>query len=456
MDPGNTKMNCFRTVPLLLTSLITLHGQAQTTTTLDPAGDSKEQYELAQAVTEAGTSAIDLIRALEEHLKKYPDSNQRAVIEKALVKSATDLNDNARIILYGERVLQRGSPPDQSDVMEMLDHMARALVAESDSERAKRAIGYAKRYEDDVAALRAKMEPPGHLTPAQWSEELDKALARALVLEARATGYAGDPAAAEKVAGKSWEAYPTGEGARETAFWLTSLGRIAEAVEFYSDAFTLEDTRSTGADRARDRARLGELYARLNGTEKGLGDVILEAYDRTTTLLSQRRMALQAKDPNSQATNIEDFTLPAVDNAAPPLVLSALKGKTVVIDFWATWCAPCRAQKPLLDKLAQQYHDAPDVLFVAVDSDEDTSLVAPFLKDQGWKNQVYFEAGLARQLNISSIPTVLVLDPNGQISSRIIGFIPERFEQMLAERVEGARRTAGVLPAGAFIPAQPQ
>ena len=65
-----------------------------------------------------------------------------------------------------------------------------------------------------------KMEPPGHLTPAQWSEELDKAMARALALEARATGYAGDPAAAEKIARKSWETYPTGEGARETAFWL--------------------------------------------------------------------------------------------------------------------------------------------------------------------------------------------------------------------------------------------
>ena len=103
-----------------------------------------------------------------------------------------ETNDNARIILYGERVLQRESPPDQGEVMQMLDRVTRALVDKSDPERAKRAIGYAKRYEDDVVILRAKMEPPGHLTPAQWSEELDKAMARALALEARATGYAGD------------------------------------------------------------------------------------------------------------------------------------------------------------------------------------------------------------------------------------------------------------------------
>jgi len=78
-------------------------------------------------------------------------------------------------------------------------------------------------------------------------------------------------------------------------------------------------------------------------------------------------------------------------------------------------------------------------VFVAVDADEDVSLVAPFVKEQGWKDQGYFEAGLARQLTISSIPTVLVLDPNGRISSQMIGFIPERFEQMLTERVDEAR-----------------
>jgi thioredoxin-like negative regulator of GroEL len=68
------------------------------------------------------------------------------------------------------------------------------------------------------------------------------------------------------------------------------------------------------------------------------------------------------------------------------------------------------------------------------------------VQEQGWKNQGYFEAGLARQLVISSIPTVLVIDPNGQILSRMIGFIPERFEQMLAERVEESRRVAKPVP----------
>jgi thiol-disulfide isomerase/thioredoxin len=443
MDPSGTEMTS-RKVPLVILSpaLLIVMAYAQTTATLDPQGDAKEQFELSQAVTEAGASSLDRTRAFEQHLQKYPESRQRALIEKELVKSATELNDNARIILYGEKVLQREPGPDDGDVMQMLDRVIRALVDKGDPEQAKRALGYTKRYENDVAVLRAKMEPPGHLTPAQWSEELDKAMARALALEARATGDAGDPEAATKLARKSWETYPTGEGARETAFWLTEVGRKAEAIEFYADAFTLEDSRTTQADRARDRARLGGLYTGLNGSEKGLGDVILEAYDRTSALLSLRRANLKAKDPNSQATDIEDFTLPAVDKTAPPLVVSALKGKTVVMDFWATWCVPCRAQQPLLEKLAMHYANSPDVVFAAVNADDDLSLVVPFEKEQGWKNHGYFEAGLARQLVVSQIPTVLVIDPNGRISSRMIGFIPERFEQMLTDRVEEARRSS--------------
>lgn len=424
--------------PLLAALLFTIYGQAQTAT-LNPEADAKEQYELQQDLNEAGTSAIDRIRALEQHLRKYPETKQREAIEQALVKAAMDTNDNARIMLYGERVLQTTPAPDSNEMMIVLDRVIRALLDKDDVQRSKRAIALAKRYEADVTALREKMEPPGHLTPAQWSQELDKAMARALALDARATGNAGDPQAAQGLARKSWDTYPSGEGARETAFWLTKLGDKPEAIEYYADAFTLEDPQTTAGDRATDRARLGEMYSSLNGSEKGLGDLILAAYDRTAALLNARRASLKAKDPNSDAATIEDFTLPPVDKSSQPLVLSAMKGKTLVLDFWATWCVPCRAQRPLLDDLEKRYKDSPDVVFVPVNADDDPSLVAPFLKDQGWTQHGYFEAGLARKLVVSSIPTVLVVDPTGQISSRMIGFIPDRFEDMLKERIDEAR-----------------
>ncbi|MDP9055114.1 MAG: thioredoxin domain-containing protein [Acidobacteriota bacterium] len=414
------------------------------------AADLKEQTDLAQAMNEAGSSSIELIRALELHLKKYPDSKQRPALEKVLAKSAMELNDSARIILYGEKVLARETPPDmQSDIPPLIDRVIRALVEREDVAQARKALVYAKRYEEDVAAARIKVEPPGHLTAGQWSQELDKALARSLALQARATGYAGDPAAAEKIARRSWAVYPAGDGAREIAFWLTKLGRQAEAIEYYADSFTVEDSRNTEADRAQDRARLGSLYTALHGSEKGLGDAILQAYDRTAGLMNARRALLKSKDPNALAVNLTDFALPAVENGAPPLVLSSLKGKTVVMDFWATWCVPCRAQQPLIEEVKKRFEHSPDVLFVPVDADDDPNLVAPFLKEQGWADKGYFEAGLARQFAIANIPTVMIVDPNGRISSRMIGFIPDRFEQMLTERVEEARHAPQTAPAPA-------
>lgn len=400
-----------------------------------PDPELQQQYELSLAMDDAGDSPVDIIRNLEAFLKKYPETKHRPEVEQTLAKAAMDANDDARIVLYGEKVLASGTKDD----LTLIDRVARVLAESSDPAQQKRSVVYAKRYEADVAA-RGKESPPGHLTAGQWADELSKAMARALVIEAHALGVTEGADAGAKMAAKSWETWPTGEGAREAAYWLVRLGRTQEAIEYYADAFTLEDSRTTEADRAQDRKRLGELYTKLNGSEKGLGDVILQAYDRTSALLNSRRDALRTKDPNALATDVEDFVLPAIDAGAPALSVASLKGKTVVMDFWATWCAPCRAQHPLIEDVKKRFAGDNDVVFVAVDADDDPSLAAPFAKEQGWANAGYFEAGLVQKMVIGQIPTVLVLDAEGRIFSRVVGFVPERFEKMLTERIEEARR----------------
>ena len=88
--------------------------------------------------------------------------------------------------------------------------------------------------------------------------------------------------------------------------------------------------------------------------------------------------------------------------------------------------------------MKQKYRFSSDVVFLSVDTDEDHSLVAPFLKEQKWSQAVYFEDGLTRKLDISSIPTTLVVNRHGEIISRMNGFVPERFVDMLSERIEEA------------------
>jgi len=215
--------------------------------------------------------------------------------------------------------------------------------------------------------------------------------------------------------------------------WLSRSGKNLEAVSHLADAFTIEDPNSSEVDRGKDRVRMAELYAKVNGSEKGLGDLILQAYDRTQALVSERVARLKSQDPNAGAAQILDFTLTAVKGE--PLKLSSLKGKVVVLDFWATWCGPCRVQHPIYEKVQQRFKDNPNVVFLALATDEDRSLVAPILKERGWGGRNYFDAGLATKLDVSSIPTTIIVDKAGNIASRMNGFVPERFADLLTERI---------------------
>jgi thiol-disulfide isomerase/thioredoxin len=296
-------------------------------------------------------------------------------------------------------------------------------------------LKYAQRYEQLVNEMRARPVDPRQ-GQGQWQEELDRGVARALSLQARAIGNLGKMDQAVALAKRAYAAFPTPEAAREIGRWLARSGKEEEAVPYIADAFALTDPRTTEAERAADRKRMGELYAKVKGSEKGLGDLVLEAYDRTSALMAERKSRLGLADPNTQASKVLDFTLSGLKG--DKLQLASLQGKAVVFDFWATWCGPCRAQHPLYEKVKQKYRFSDAVAFISVNTDEDRALVAPFVKEQHWSQAIYFEDGLTRKLEISSIPTTIVVNRRGEIVSRLNGFVPDRFVDMLSERIEEA------------------
>ena len=119
----------------------------------------------------------------------------------------------------------------------------------------------------------------------------------------------------------------------------------------------------------------------------------------------------------------------------------SMKGKVVVLDFWATWCGPCRVQHPLYEQVRRRFKDNKDVVFLALSTDEDRSLVKPFLEREKWSQEVLYEDGLAGYFRVNSIPTTIVLDRQGEVKSRMPGFIAERFVEMLSERINSALTT---------------
>ena len=105
------------------------------------------------------------------------------------------------------------------------------------------------------------------------------------------------------------------------------------------------------------------------------------------------------------------------------LDLERLKGKAVVIQYWATWCEPCKADMPLLKELRAKYAKDFDVVGVCLDNDK--AAMAAFLKanDPKWP-QLFEEGGLdsrfANEMGIQTLPTMILIDKQGKVVSRNI------------------------------------
>jgi thiol-disulfide isomerase/thioredoxin len=408
-----------------------------------------EQAVLQRALAEAGKSPTEFILAIEDHLQQYPNSPRRADLEKALVKTAMDLNDDRRLIQFGPAVLSR-----DPDNMQYLEHIATAFLHQGDKASAQRALDYARHLADLIQASyqNDKFEPGGGAAEVKRKEDFDRGRARTMLLQARAQGLLGHTAEAIQLTEASYKIFPSVEGAREAARWLSAEGKDEQAIQYLADAFTIGGLHSADLDGAADRARMSELYRKTHGSEAGLGDLILKTYDTTASELAARRTELRSLDPNSQMRNPMEFTLSGLEGDKLPL--SSLAGKVIVIDFWATWCVPCREQHPLYEQVKAKFKDAGDVVFLAVDTDEDHSLVKPFLTQIKWSPKVYFEDGLQTLLQVSSIPTTIILGKRGQVYTRLIGYLPDRFVDMLTDRVKGALgETAAVVSPAAISPA---
>jgi len=392
-----------------------------------PSPAEAENKELAASLADVGNSSVDVERVLEQFLKKYPEAAQKKQIERALAHAAIDLKDDARTILYGQRVLL-----DTPDDMLLLDRVARALLASGGRENAEKSLQYSRGFEQNIKKAAA---PDGRDT-GHKQEERDRGLSRALLYQAKAKTILGERGEAERLAAEAYQTFPCEEAAREWANALAESGKQPEALLRLADAFVIPDSRALDTDRSDGRRKLGELYRKLHRDDKGLGELILAAYDRASAQVEEHRNRLLAFDPNMAATDPMQFTLTGLDGKK--LALKSLKGSVVVFDFWATWCTPCRAQHPLYEQVKERFKNRQDVVFVAVDTDEDRLLVAPFLDQQKWSKTVYFDDGLQRLLQVTAIPTTVLFDKQGRVASRMNGYLPDKFVDQLTERIQYA------------------
>lgn len=130
-----------------------------------------------------------------------------------------------------------------------------------------------------------------------------------------------------------------------------------------------------------------------------------------------------------------DFTLNSL--AGETYTLSKFQGQAILVNLWATWCPPCRAEMPAIEKMYQEYKDQGFiVLSVDMTYQDDPSAVSPFAKEYGLNFPILLEetGDMASAYQLRSLPSSFFVDREGVISEVVIG--GPMSEALLRARIE--------------------
>jgi peroxiredoxin len=138
---------------------------------------------------------------------------------------------------------------------------------------------------------------------------------------------------------------------------------------------------------------------------------------QTVQLLAVAALAMSNMPAGAAVTpsaGAPDFTLPSLDG--PNLRLQEQRGRVVMINFWATWCGPCRVEMPHLSKLYEKYRGS-GFTVLAVNIDEDPHKAASLAKQLGMRFPVLLdtEKKVSRLYDLSTMPSTVLVDRDGRV-----------------------------------------
>ena len=118
-------------------------------------------------------------------------------------------------------------------------------------------------------------------------------------------------------------------------------------------------------------------------------------------------------------------------------ILVGARGRPVILNVWASWCGPCRAETPLLERAARRYGQT--VVFLGVNSRDQADSASAFLRRYhvSYPSLVDASDEISQRLSVGGLPTTFVFSKSGRMRARVVGGISE---QTLAAQIEAALR----------------
>jgi thiol-disulfide isomerase/thioredoxin len=147
--------------------------------------------------------------------------------------------------------------------------------------------------------------------------------------------------------------------------------------------------------------------------------------------------ALGSKIHKAVGEPVPDFSLPILVGGERDSrqSLHALRGKVVLMDFWATWCGPCRQSLPIVERLSRE-HAKENVAVLGINQGESAETVQSFFAghDPGYAILSDADGAVSNQLGISGLPTVVAVDAQGKFRGALSGVVSyARLERLVQD-----------------------